>query len=368
MNSFQRLKSRGQRVTRLGMQLWRQVREEFPAALTMSANGARQVGKKTRRDRATALKEIVYWVVAEFEIHSISHLKRKHIAAYCKDMEDRKLRPATICTKLSHLAALCRALGKDHLLDDRESLFSDASILRRSLVASCDKSIEAAGVDFDSIYAAAYTQNPRVAVQLALCRRFGLRAQEAWCFRPHLALRDGFVQVSWGTKGGRPRKLTEPMTDEQRYLIELAKTFAATAAESTVPRGCSLKKWKTIFYRVVRKSGLSRRQSRATPHSLRHSYAQRQYDRVTQRLAPIKGGTLAQDDPPADRAAREIVSSELGHSRPSIASAYIGGARLSRDGDARRLEQESLENRDLGNASAPPAEPIAPSVIDAIPD
>jgi integrase len=318
------------------VQLWRQVREQFPEALQKSANGARQIGKKTRHDRETALKEIVYWVVAEFEIHSVAHLKRKHVAAYCKDMEERKLRPATICTKLSHLGALCRALGKDHLLDNRESLFSDSNVLRRSLVAAYDKSIEAAGLDFEAIYAAAHALNPRVAVQLALCRKLGLRAQEAWSFRPHLAVRDGFVRVAWGTKGGRPRVLTEPMTDEQSSLIEYAKKFAATAAESTVPRGCSLRKWKPIFYRVVRKVGLSRRQSRATPHSLRHSYAQRQYERVTLRQTPVQGGTLAQDDPPADRAAREIVSSELGHSRSSIASAYIGGARRSRKRDGGR--------------------------------
>lgn len=334
MNSFERLKARGRRVLRIGHKVWRQVRREFPAALQKSANGARQVGVKTRRDRAITLRRFVYWVVAEYQIHSVTHLKRKHVESYCKDMEQRKLRPATIATELSHLGVLFSALGKSQLLDGRESLFTDPRILSRSLVAKKDKSIEAAGVDFESIYEAAWALNPRVAVQLALCWHLGLRAQEAWQFRPHLSVRDGFVRVAWGTKGGRRRSLSEPLTDEQRSLIELAKTFVPTESESMVPRGCSLKTWKSTFYRVTRGVGMMRAKLGVTPHSLRHSYAQRQYQRVTRHLAPVQGGTLAQDDAPADRAAREIVSGELGHARPSISAAYIGGTRAPRDGEA----------------------------------
>jgi integrase len=334
MNAFELLKSRGQRVRRIGFKVWREVREQFPAALQKSANGARQVGVKTRHDRAMAQRRFVYWVVAEYQIHSVRNLRRKHVAAFCKYLEERKLRSATIATELSHLAVLLRALGKSQLLDYRESLFSDPSILSRSLVATKDKSIEAVGLEFHAIYAAAWALNPRVAVQLALCWHFGLRVQEAWCFRPHLSVRDGFVRVLWGTKGGRRRVLSEPLTDEQRSLVELAKTFVVTEAESMVPRGCSLKTWKTTFYRVTRRLGLTRAKLGVTPHSLRHSHAQRQYQRVTRHLAPVQGGTLAQDDAPADRAARDIVSGEMGHSRPAIASAYIGGTRVPPDGDA----------------------------------
>lgn len=335
MNAFERLKSRGRRVLRIGCKVWREVHQKYPEALRKASNGQRQVGLKTRKDRVTTLRRFVYWVVADFQIHTVSHLKRKHVQSYCRGMElERKLRPATIVTELSHIAVLLQVLGKSQLLDDRESFFSSPSILQRSLVAQSDKSNEAAGLDFKAIYAAAWAIHPRVAVQLALCWHFGLRAQEAWCFRPHLAMQDGYVRIRWGSKGGRPRSISEPLTDEQRGLIELAKTFAATEAESMVPRGCSLKKWKTTFYRVTRKIGLTRARWGVTPHSLRHSYGQRKYQRVTRHLAPVQGGTLAQDDPAADRAAREIVSADLGHSRASISAAYIGGTRAPPDGDA----------------------------------
>ena len=36
---------------------------------------------------------------------------------------------------------------------------------------------------------------------------------------------------------------------------------------------------------------------------------------------------MSQTDPDLDRAVRTVVAEELGHSRPSIVSAYIGGVR-----------------------------------------
>lgn len=334
MNAMQMAKSRGQRVFRLGYQLWRQVRDDFQAAVRMSVGSDRQVGAKTRSDRAKNLRELAFWLAVEFRVHSILHLKRKHIAAYCRWLESKKLQPATIATKLAHVSVLCRVLGKHQLVDERESLFQDPSSLRRSLATTRDKSLEEAGLDFESIYERALRLNPRVACQLALCHRFGLRVQEAWRFRPHLAVRNGLVHVLWGAKGGRKRVLSTPLTTEQEALIELAKTFAATRAESMVPRGQSLQSWKSVFYGVTRKIGLTKKQLGVTPHSLRHGYANREYERVTNRLSPVQGGTLAKDDPAADRAARELVADELGHSRPSIAAAYIGGTRVHRDGEA----------------------------------
>lgn len=327
MNAMQMAKSRGQRVFRLGHQLWRQIRDDFQSAVRMSAGGDRQVGSKTRSDRVKNLRELAFWLAAQFRVHSIEHLKRKHLVAYCHWLEDKKLQPATISTKLAHVSVLCRVLGKHQLVAERERLFKDPSSIRRNLATSRDKSLEAAGLDFETIYDQAYRLHPRVACQLALCWEFGLRVQEAWCLRPHLALSDGVIHVSWGAKGGRKRTLSGPLTAKQEALLELAKTFAASKAESMVPRGQSLRRWKSIFYGVTKKIGLTRKQLGVTPHSLRHSYANREYERVTDRLSPVRGGTLAKDDPDADRAARELVADELGHSRPSIASAYIGSAR-----------------------------------------
>lgn len=60
-----------------------------------------------------------------------------------------------------------------------------------------------------------------------------------------------------------------------------------------------------------------------TPHSLRHGDANREYERVTDRLSPVQVGTLAKDDPDADRAAPELVADELGHSHISAAHGIV---------------------------------------------
>lgn len=330
MNAYNRLKAHGSQRVRLGGKLWCQVRNEYAAALRMSADGVRQIGAKTRHERATNIRSFIFQLATQYPLHCLSHLKDKHIESYCRYMEDRKLKASTIATKLSHIAVLCQVIGKPQLLHDRGKYFRDPACLRRTLAADRDKSIEAVGLVFENLYAKAHDLNPRVACQLALCWHFGLRVQEAWCFRPHLALRDGLVHVHWGTKGGRKRVLPIQLTEEQKHLIYLAQTFAVTEPESMVPRQCSLKTWKSAFYRVTHRIGLTKGQSGATPHSLRHSFLNREYERVTGRLSPIRGGTLAQEDAPSDRAARLHVADNAGHSRSSIASAYIGGVRSSR--------------------------------------
>lgn len=326
MTSFQRLRKFGSETVRLAKRLVAQITDQFQAALRMSADGVRQVGVKTRRERFVALREFVYWLVPEFPIHSIAHLKPKHIAAYCRSMEAKQLKPATITTKLSHLAVLCRAIGKPELLDNAKQYFANPECLRRKVATTRDKSIEAAGLTFQDIYDKAAAISLVVAVQLALCWYFGLRAQESWLLRPHLAMRDGVFRIEHGTKGGRKRTLVGPFTKEQEYLIHFAQTFVMTDAESMIPRGHTLQEWRNYFYGVMRKIGFTRKQCGVTCHSLRHSFANREYERTSNRLSPVRGGVLGHSDPAAERAVRTVISDYLGHARGSITSAYVGSA------------------------------------------
>jgi integrase len=157
----------------------------------------------------------------------------------------------------------------------------------------------------------------------------GLRLQEAMLFRPHMALDDvGCLRILWGTKGGRPRALPLPVSPTQRAVVEWAKTFAQTPAESMVPRGWRLERYRRRVYRLCARIGLTKRQQGATPHSLRHGALLRLYERLTGVAPPARGGDLVSHDPEADLAARILVALQAGHSRSSVSSAYLGPRRI----------------------------------------
>lgn len=72
----------------------------------------------------------------------------------------------------------------------------------------------------------------------------------------------------------------------------------------------------------TRRAGLSK------THGLRHAYAQRRYEELTGRKAPVRGGTptkaLEGVLKEQDRQARLQIASELGHSRTAISNTYLG--------------------------------------------
>lgn len=58
-------------------------------------------------------------------------------------------------------------------------------------------------------------------------------------------------------------------------------------------------------------------------HEMRSAYAADRYEQLTGHAAPANGGQIT--DRNADRAAREQISSELGHGRIEVVSEYVGG-------------------------------------------
>jgi integrase len=313
---------------RHGRFLFRDLCARYPDAIRIALKGARSVGVKTRRERRVFLRAALRRLCElGFCPSGIDRLKSKHIRALCRDMEDRRLAAATIATGASHLSALCKGIGKPELTANVTGYFLNPRVLVRSGVARRDKSLEGAGIDFADIYQRALAIDARVACMLELCHVLGLRSQEAWLFRPHAAIQSGIICVYWGAKGGRKRQLPFAPTDEHRALIEKAKSFVLTEPESMIPRGVSLLEWKSRWQRVMTKIGLTRGQLGVTPHSLRHSMLCRYYTEVSGHEPPVRGGTLHETDPHADRAARDLTADPAGHCRRSVTSAYIGGTR-----------------------------------------
>ncbi len=306
--------------------LWSSLNELYRDQLDFRSTRSGRVGEKTKVERRIVIERALRDLVESgMELRRVTNLKRKHVYRILDAWRARGVQPSTLATYVSHLRTLCRWLGNPGLVNAiNEHVMTDPSMTRRRLVTNCDRSERSAGMTRDEILRLAMRVDERFAAQLRLIMVFGLRSQEAWLLRPHLAEGEGgTVCIRWGSKNGRPRTLP-PMTIEQRAALDVAKTFAGSANESTIPRGWTMQRWRHRYYWLLRKLGLTRAQAGVTPHSLRHGVLLDQYEALTGVPSPARGGDLGKRDPFADRAARDAVAELGGHRRRSIASVYIG--------------------------------------------
>lgn len=338
LNSQHATGSRGQaRARRLARgrrsplgQLFAELNELYRVHLARRALRGGDVGMKTRRERRVVIERALRDLHASgLELRRLKNLRAKHVRQILKDWRARSLQASTLSSYISHLRTLCAWLEKPQLIVLLDAyVAAEPEIVRRRTVTDVDRSEKAAGLTVREILDRALARDARFAAQLALIGAFALRAKEAWLFRPHLAIaEDGSLQVLWGTKGGRPRLLQITLTREHHAVLDWARTFAQTRSESMIPREWSLKRWRRHFYFLCEQIGLTRRALAVTPHSLRHGVLLDLYEWLTGVPAPARGGTLARDDPHADRAAREIIAAHAGHAERHISSAYLGGVR-----------------------------------------
>ena len=162
----------------------------------------------------------------------------------------------------------------------------------------------------------------RFADALALQRAFGLRSKESLLLRPHMADKGTVLVVTHGTKGGRTRYVPIE-TQEQRALLDRLKGYIGKG-ESLVPKTQTYAQCRNQYYYVLRKQGICREEG-ITPHGLRHEHLHEVYQKATGHSVPVAGGQLRKRDAELDSLGRQLVSERAGHSRESIASAYIGG-------------------------------------------
>ena len=254
-----------------------------------------------------------------FRLDTVMSLRGKHIEALAKDWHARGLSASTLHNNLSIFRTFAEWIGKAGMVRDIEH-YLGSGVTTRSSIAHEDKSWSRRGIDVTLKIEQVRQMDVRVALQLRLQLAFGLRAREAMQLRPHIADQGTYLNITHGTKGGRDR--VEPIrTPEQRALLDLAKTFCATQSSSTSDPQRSLAQWKNHYYQVVRACGITRKDG-ITGHGLRHQYANERYRELTGSASPVRGGAPVDRD--TDRAAREVVAEELGHSREAITTHYLG--------------------------------------------
>jgi len=204
---------------------------------------------------------------------------------------------------------------------------SDCGIQKRIYIPTENKAM----TDTDHATAQSLSGN-RISALLGLQRAFGLRFEESSLLNAKAALKEantkGFITVKDGTKGGRKR--TVPCRPSSIAALEQA--VAVQDGGAMVPKIMTYIKFRQECYIVAGEQGFNF-------HSERHAYAQERYREITGAPSPIEFGWprkerfkhLAEylniseiEAREIDKAARQIVSIELGHTRVEVTDAYLG--------------------------------------------
>ena len=294
------------------------------AAVLKAHNNAKvdgSVASHATRDKRADVLYAGFKLLREkgYKLDSVQSFRGKHMEVLAKAWEERGLSPSTLQNNLSTFRIFAGWIGKAGMVERTDRYVAPGAASRTSINAR-DKSWTAQNVDVAAKLAEVAAKDARVGLQMALQAIFGLRAREAMQLRPHVADKDHYLALTVGTKGGRDRVVPID-TPEKRELIDRAKTFAASKLASTSDPNRTLAQAKNHYYHVLRSCGITRANG-ITSHGLRHGYANDRYRQIAGRPSPVRGGTAPDRD--TDQAARLEVAEELGHSRESVTTHYLG--------------------------------------------
>lgn len=168
----------------------------------------------------------------------------------------------------------------------------------------------------------------RVAAVAELSRELGLRFREASLLDARTALSQatekGSANITEGTKGGRGHIVDRwvPVSTSATDVMERAAEIQGQA-RNLIPEENSYAQWHDNAYHAW--SQIARDNNLKGFHDLRAAYACERYEQLTGSPAPVIGGERLVDKE-IDLSARETISSELGHGRVDVVSAYVGSA------------------------------------------
>lgn len=261
------------------------------------------------------------------------NVSNKHVAQAVEHWTAEGLSVATIKNYLSGVRALCTAYGNDRI----EPLNESFGVSNRVYVNNENKAVpeDVFTQAVQALRDSGDSKKARVALMLEYQRHLGLRLEESMKFNP---LRDDvglMVYISKGTKGGRPRWLSQMDGDKWDILQKGRKSdFYRWTTDSIIPKEMNDRAWVSYVYRTVRSVGLTR-EAGYTMHGLRHAYAHERFEQMTGFAPPVNFDSLADyqenallrngpDFKYAQDRARWFISEELGHGRIEIVSQYLG--------------------------------------------
>lgn len=270
----------------------------------------------TREKRRTVLLRAARLLWEKFPGLKLHNLQQKHLLYLIDCWKEHK----SIKTELSHIRWLLEKIDKQHLLPkDNDSL----GIKRRIIVSNENKSW-LNKTDIAAKIDEVTKIDETVGLVLGLCYYFGLRIKEASLFRPHEHIQEDHINIIFGTKGSRPRKV-KIRDDEQANFLRILKEKIGPG-RSLVPQNRKFIEFKNRLYYILRQCGIKRKTG-LTAHGLRHTYSCNLFEDLTGTKAPLLrdgSNNNINVDKKAERRARSIIAHELGHGRTSVTSAYVG--------------------------------------------
>lgn len=293
-----------------------------------AAHKDKKVGQATQDKRKTVINGFFSDLFSlGYKIESVHSLKEKHLVAVFHHLEKQEQSPATIQNKISIMRVFCEWIGKNGMVKDSAFYVTDASSVRRSMVAKEDKSWDGKGIDLMDKLPEIKEYDPTVAIQLELCWAFGLRAKEAMMLRAAVSHEGDFLMVREGTKGDRSRVV--PVTNGvQKEVLRRAKELSDKKTGFLGQRGHTLMQKRNRFYYVMKKFCITLHESEITAHGLRHEYMQRRFSEMLGIAPPVKGGSLSELDRQELHVASQKLMEEAGHTRVSIGAAYYGSRKI----------------------------------------
>ncbi len=306
----------------------------------LHAYKAKYCSVETSRRRKTFYLAFFGAVAKEFGVDPRS-IRPFHVEWYFDGLIRRHLRQQqsvdsikpVLDNAVANLKFFSRWIGKYGIVKDSshylnrvdEGLLKGRSAVFRASAVNHDK--------VEEILDRGLAMNAVFGVQLLLMASFGLRNKEACGIRPEYFMQapkeeGGMMYLrippKSGSKGGRPRSI--PISNEfqlkVRGVVDLVCATFGLAAVANPRR--SLEEEVREFCRLAPQAGLQRANFGSSPYLFRHSFAQRYFASLEERLG---------ED--ADR--QEAVSLSLGHYRREVTGIYLNGTVRAGKEQAKRI-------------------------------
>ena len=273
------------------------------------------------------------WMKSNLDLDDLRKINQDHLISYTQhvkaQMDTGKISVATATNRISSCNVVFKILRRDEKV--RIDKIGDFLETKRSYIrTSPPDGMDIYNVGLLQAHLAAEGLQ-RVSAITGLARACGMRLREAILANlPRLraeAYNRGEINIQEGTKGGRKGAFAErwiPATEAVKVAIDFAIEVSPISSKNLLSpnesyisflRGPIGKARRDGFIDIIK--GV---------HELRAAYACQRYEELTGHPAPVisKPAHLSEAEKEADRKARQIISSELGHNRIEITNAYLG--------------------------------------------